>query len=191
MRICDCDTKTIVGVCIAGRRVSNRTFLHVLTATIHGSRKRTRDRPTSTTTFPNRLAAPKENRGRPRHAPTNRVLPDTARRRHQHTISHSTEDAKRSGPFPRRGSGHPGAVQCYRCLLGVKWPQVQNPVSPTKELAVQRRFWRNPEPPRRHLRSSIRQPELATPTLTARADPPTGPPRPAPCRRMCGRIRRR
>src|SRR6185312_960088 len=67
---------------------------------------------------------------------------------------------------------------------GVKWSQVQNPVSPTKELAVQRRFWRNPEPPRRHLRTSLRQPELATPTLTARADPPTRPPRPAPCRRM-------
>src|SRR4029077_5069527 len=93
-------TKTIAGVRIAGRRVSNRTFLHVLTATIHGSRKRTRDRPSSTPTFPNRLAAPKENRGRPRHAPTNRVLPDTARRRHQHTISHSTEDAKRPAPFP-------------------------------------------------------------------------------------------
>ena len=68
-------TKTIVGVRIAGRRVSNRTFLHVLEATIHGSRKRTRDRPTSTTTFPNGLAAPKENRGRPRHAPTDRALP--------------------------------------------------------------------------------------------------------------------
>jgi hypothetical protein len=68
-------TKTIVGVRITGRRVSNRTFLHVLKATIHGSRKRTRDRPTSTTTFPNRLAAPKENRGRPQYAPTDRALP--------------------------------------------------------------------------------------------------------------------
>src|SRR3954453_6687717 len=94
-------TKTIAGVRIAGRRVSNRTFLHVLEATIHGSRKRTRDRPTSTTTFQNRLAAPKENRGRPRHAPTDRALPDTARRRNQHTISHSMEDAKRPAPFPR------------------------------------------------------------------------------------------
>src|SRR5258708_5406933 len=44
-------TKTIVGVRIAGRRVSNRTFLHVPEGTIHGSRKRTRDRPTSTATF--------------------------------------------------------------------------------------------------------------------------------------------
>jgi hypothetical protein len=64
-----------VGVRIAGRRVSNRTFLHVLEATIHGSRKGTRNRPTSTTTFPNGLEAPKENRGRPRHAPTDRAPP--------------------------------------------------------------------------------------------------------------------
>src|SRR5271170_3592992 len=37
---------------------------------------------------------------------------DTARRRDQHTISHSTEDAKRPAPFPRNGvSGLTGAVQ--------------------------------------------------------------------------------
>ena len=49
--------------------------------------------------------------GRDTHPPI--VLSrDTARRRDQHTISHSTEDAKRPAPFPRSGvSGHPGAVQ--------------------------------------------------------------------------------
>src|SRR6476660_7119289 len=121
-------------------RTASNSLAHVLKATIHGSRKRMRDRPTSTTTFPNRLAAPKENRGRPRHAPTNRVLPDTARRRHQHTISHSTEEAKRPAPFPTNGvSGHAGAVhgvisrpvELRRCRLShvVSSPAFLKPVS--------------------------------------------------------------
>src|SRR6476660_9971757 len=98
-------------------RTASNSLAHVLKATIHGSRKRMRDRPTSTTTFPNRLAAPKENRGRPRHAPTNRVLPDTARRRHQHTISHSTEDAKRPEPFPKKIRRKPTVAPSYtRCV---------------------------------------------------------------------------
>src|SRR4051812_38976689 len=85
--------ETTVGVRVTGRRVCNRTFLHVLEATIHGSRS---GRETVLPPPPRCQTSSRQHisTGVVRDTHPSIVLPDSARTRLQRRISPTMEDGE-------------------------------------------------------------------------------------------------